>query len=640
MRVRASRRGLAWLGLAWTASCAAPPEYPAFAPAQLEPRSYEHGAAAVVLEEDRLVDGTSFRTVVRIRRSILVRRPEGLSVANLVEQVPALARSVRLRGITRHPDGRVIALDGDAVERVRWLQPSESKELAYPLVVAALPEVAPGSILSIQLEWVEPYLSDWSRLALDTSLPIRSARVELRVARLADVFSRSRGFHRAQVDRNRVVLTASDVPASPEEPFSSGNPAYSVEWIVQPAAQSEADPVPSWSQLVQRLAAEELDRWGPLPELIGGLDSASFVDRVRHVYRRVQDHVLDDDRPWKRSTGRSLPAVWASARASARERALLMAAGLDALQVANRLVAVLPPGTDPASIPPPHPVDLRDQLLVRAEIVEGVYLYLDPSCHRCRAGQIVEELQGRVGLVFDLRAPSEPVQPEPLPVEASPDTVRATVRATAEGLEWRDARHEFFGPAARYLRQRLWEKPTTDAERQSLTRQLVGHPGWADLGLDARGGPGDPVVVTASSAVDAFAVFGADEARVDLPLSTLVPLSWVDALLAAPRPRVTEIALGAQGRSRWTLRVEGPTGWQLEPTPASGGASGPVGSWSLKLNPDGDAAELELELAMAPRWPAEEAEAMFELLEGLRAALALELSWTAPKPPETTASNL
>lgn len=617
------------------------------------PRPAEAGYPAVMLRAERFVDWGPGRTTVREIRELLILRPEALILANLLWPLPREAEFPEVFGRTLPgPAADPVRLSSGFVRDFDWVRQSELDDALLDRgIMAAFPEVSVGSVVQLYLTYGLPFESVHGSWGLGATLPTRRARLQVRIPSQVNVEWRARAFdvrvERATGDRNVVVAETRDyVPEQTFEPFGAAIPSPRIQWV----ARSVTGPYgnrfgiyDSWSKVAELFRRGIEERLADAePVAARALKDRAPADRVGVVFQFVQDVLRDETRPWAGRSRSSPGDVLARGQASRDERAFSMYAILEETGMNARIGVVLPP-REPRRDAGPRggwsrfvdPGVLQGDYIVVVEDPElgpegtSSRVFLDPACRRCAAGEVALEHAGRDLAVFDPDGSTNEVEWVTLPdIEVEDVGIDAYHRITPAGLVAREWTQVLDPVRSRSLRQWLWEQPADPKQSDAHFRRTLGVPWGGELELDAPVEPGTPIEVELRDVDFLHTEMAIGDEAIALPLTAFAKTDWMDALLASPNPRRTDVFLGTAGRYRSSVTLSAPEGFRIEELPESFSVEADGAAFSRRVSVNEDATvRVELTADVSPRWPAQRFSELRAFVERVRRSCDDELFW-------------
>jgi hypothetical protein len=361
------------------------------------------GCPAIVLLNDHELNNDSNRSRYTVHRIVKVFTDEGVQHYSDVEAPSTIGGwDVRnLEGRTILPDGKEIKLTQDNIF-VKTLRKGKRWERTK---TAKFPGVQPGAIIEYSYDVLTEQLSLLTELTwfVQMRLPIVDSRFTLKPGKLNFVWMKG-GSEQVPVEEKRpfknvAYYTAHDVPGIPDEPFSPPEEALQARYLFNLPEEQAA-----WlGVLAARVAGATGEFVTDAPGVKAkvtelGADTAPALERVKKIYRFVQEKIDTEDRRAGATGEEALKEAKSAGEVLQRgfgsewERALLFLAmvreaGLEYgfLMLAGRFSSAFNPSFPDES--------QFDSYAVAVKTGSG-WTFYDPAARHCPFGMISGEKEG------------------------------------------------------------------------------------------------------------------------------------------------------------------------------------------------------------------------------------------------------
>lgn len=518
---------------------------------------------------------------VQVRRKILTEEGKKYGEVSLFHSKQI--KLIGLEGRTVLPDGRKIPLPKDAIFK-RTL----SKRGKQFLTSFAFPRVEVGAILDYQYEVRTSSLHLLEPWSFQDFLPTLHSEVYYSVPswlRARPVLLNPLEIEiKSHSDSSSLWAWGRNLPALPEEPYGPPVADLMSRFLLIPVEMLHIEPYgndelfKTWASTCTLFAKSYEKALGQAGEtgrkareIAAAVPAGGKREKAGAVYRFVRDGIeTAEDYGVGLPEGSTADAVLAARRGDYSEKAVLLQAMLDALDIPARLVWVSErdSGTIYLNIVTPW---WFERAIVAAEI-DGQRVFLDPSDRSLAFGRLAPGLEGMPALLFD-RANPEPVTLPSSPFEENLRKATVELDLDAEGrLSGRGA--------LRFTGHQAWKRLGWEAWKEWLAGE------YADFDITdvqvTEEVEETRIEVTWAMAQREDEVLG-DETTVHLSR----PLGPAKQLFVSPaETRISPVFFDFASRDETEVTLRWPEGWAPETPPANEELVSEIGAFKTRLEVD------------------------------------------------------
>ncbi len=558
----------------------------------------EPNAPAVVLfkKGDFQMQGYSFAdgSLLRVQARVKILTEEGKRDSEIAI-AHGYAKLQSFEGRTVLPDRRIVPVGQDA----KFVRKTSRVYRTYVTAVA-FPSVEVGAILDYQFEVLlvdSPFLDAPSFLDdpwyFSEEVPVRYAEIIFRTPRgvLSRLWSRTSLGTRIETESRttsrgfEVRAWAADLPSVPDDPYGPPFRDLATQLRLLPVSQTSSWMYNAIYESWPKVCESVVTVYGEVRRRDVGVarrarkiaGSGTLRQQAELLYRFVRDQLTTEP-----DTGigvdwqASLRELLTDLRAEPTEKALLLQAMLEEIEIESRLVWAADRNRGAIDVQLPNPLWF-DKVLVMAEL-DGQRVFLDPTDRALSFGQLRPGYEATQALIPDRKKPDWIT----LPMTPHDQSLRhAEIDLGLDGRGRLSGKGTLLLTGQRALEKIDWQEKDTAARLQAWKDWLAEQ--YRDFqvsDVEAVEAPDERKLTVAWSMAQREEEVLGDE----VSLKPSVPLGPIDQPFVQPASsRKTAVMFPFAYRDEVELRLHWPEGWNVESLPSLAALQSIVGALSTSV---------------------------------------------------------